>query len=69
MNATTIQEQTRLPKDYKSAIPVRCPGCGFAILSSLHRAMAELNIEPHETAVIRGLVARRGSYYMSTWLP
>jgi len=23
MNATTIQEQTRLPKDYKSAIPVR----------------------------------------------
>lgn len=70
MNATTIQEQTRLPKDYKSAIPVRwCPGCGdYAILSSLHRAMAELNIEPHETAVISGIgCSSRLPYYMSTY--
>ncbi len=70
MNATTIQKQTRLPKDYKSAIPVRwCPGCGdYAILSSLHRAMAELNIEPHETAVISGIgCSSRLPYYMSTY--
>ncbi len=68
MNATTIQEH--LPKDYKSAIPVRwCPGCGdYAILSSLHRAMAELNIEPHETAVISGIgCSSRLPYYMSTY--
>jgi 2-oxoglutarate ferredoxin oxidoreductase subunit beta len=70
MNATTIQDQTRLPKDYKSAIPVRwCPGCGdYAILSSLHRAMAELNIEPHEIAVISGIgCSSRLPYYMSTY--
>ncbi len=70
MNATTIQEQKHLPKDYKSAIPVRwCPGCGdYAILSSIHRAMAELNIEPHETAVISGIgCSSRLPYYMSTY--
>lgn len=68
MEATDIK--TYQAKDYKSENAVRwCPGCGdFAILSSLHKAMAELNIEPHKTAVISGIgCSSRLPYYMNTY--
>ncbi|MDO5665526.1 MAG: 2-oxoacid:ferredoxin oxidoreductase subunit beta [Bacteroidia bacterium] len=59
-----------LQKDYKSEVNVRwCPGCGdYAILSCVHKAMAELNIHPHETAVISGIgCSSRLPYYMNTY--
>jgi 2-oxoglutarate ferredoxin oxidoreductase subunit beta len=70
MEATEIKYQKYLPKDYKSENAVRwCPGCGdYAILTCLHKAMAELNIEPHKTAVISGIgCSSRLPYYMNTY--
>jgi 2-oxoglutarate ferredoxin oxidoreductase subunit beta len=67
MEVTGIKYQ---PKDFKSENAVRwCPGCGdFAVLSSLHKAMAELNIKPHETAVVSGIgCSSRLPYYMNTY--
>lgn len=61
---------SRQSKDYKSDQYVRwCPGCGdHAILNCLHKAMAELNIEPHMTAVISGIgCSSRLPYYMNTY--
>lgn len=58
------------PKDYKSAQLVRwCPGCGdHALLNSLHKAMAQLNVEPHNIAVISGIgCSSRLPYYMNTY--
>jgi len=45
------------PTDYKTDLkPVWCPGCGdFAVLNSVYRALADLHIEPHETAIISGI--------------
>lgn len=57
-------------KDYKSDQYVRwCPGCGdHALLSCLHKAMAELNIQPHMTTVISGIgCSSRLPYYMNTY--
>lgn len=57
-------------KDYKSDQYVRwCPGCGdHALLNCLHKAMAELGIEPHMTAVISGIgCSSRLPYYMNTY--
>ncbi|MDH6354259.1 2-oxoglutarate ferredoxin oxidoreductase subunit beta [Dysgonomonas sp. PH5-45] len=57
-------------KDYKSDQNVRwCPGCGdHAVLNCLHKAMAELGIEPHKTAVISGIgCSSRLPYYMNTY--
>lgn len=57
-------------KDYKSDQYVRwCPGCGdHALLNCLHKAMAELDIEPHMTAVISGIgCSSRLPYYMNTY--
>lgn len=68
MEATNIK--VHQAKDYKSENVVRwCPGCGdYAILNSLHKAMAELNIEPHKTAVISGIgCSSRLPYYMNTY--
>lgn len=56
--------------DYKSDTPVRwCPGCGdHAILNVLHKAMAELGVPPHMTAVISGIgCSSRLPYYMNTY--
>lgn len=61
---------TYTPKDYKSENAVRwCPGCGdYGVLNSLHKAMAELNIDPHKTAVISGIgCSSRLTYYMETY--
>ncbi|MDR1742199.1 MAG: 2-oxoacid:ferredoxin oxidoreductase subunit beta [Dysgonamonadaceae bacterium] len=65
-----VSPQEHQPKDYKSENNVRwCPGCGdHAVLNSLHKAMAELNIEPHETVVVSGIgCSSRLTYYMNTY--
>lgn len=57
-------------KDYKSDQYVRwCPGCGdHALLNCLHKAMADLDIEPHMTAVVSGIgCSSRLPYYMNTY--
>ncbi len=67
MISTNIQYS---PKDFKSEQLVRwCPGCGdHAVLNSLHKAMAELNIPPYQTAVISGIgCSSRLPYYMNTY--
>ncbi len=58
------------PADYKSEQSVRwCPGCGdHAILNVLHKAMADLGVPPHQTAVISGIgCSSRLPYYMNTY--
>ncbi len=58
------------PKDFKSNVSVRwCPGCGdHAILSCLHKALAELGVTPENTAVISGIgCSSRLPYYMNTY--
>ena len=58
------------PKDFKNELLVRwCPGCGdHAVLNSLYKAMAELNIAPHKTAVVSGIgCSSRLPYYMNTY--
>ena len=59
-----------LPKDYKSDQYVRwCPGCGdHSILTAMHKAMANIGIAPHQTAVISGIgCSSRLPYYMNTY--
>ncbi len=59
-----------IPANYKSDQPVRwCAGCGdHAILNCLHKAMAELGVPPHMTAVISGIgCSSRLPYYMNTY--
>lgn len=61
---------TYQPKDFKNDQTVRwCPGCGdHAILNELHKAMAELGVPPHKTAVISGIgCSSRLPYYMNTY--
>ena len=56
--------------DYKTDQYVRwCPGCGdHAILATLHKAMAEVGVAPHNTAVISGIgCSSRLPYYMNTY--
>jgi 2-oxoglutarate ferredoxin oxidoreductase subunit beta len=56
--------------DFKNSQQVRwCPGCGdYGVLSSLHKAMAKLNIAPHSTVVISGIgCSSRLPYYMNTY--
>ncbi len=68
MNATT--DITYSPKDYKSDQYVRwCPGCGdHAVLSCLHKAMAEVGTSPDNMAVISGIgCSSRLPYYMNTY--
>ena len=68
MNATT--DITYSPKDYKSDQYVRwCPGCGdHAVLSCLHKAMAEVGSSPDNMAVISGIgCSSRLPYYMNTY--
>ncbi len=58
------------PSDFKNAQNARwCPGCGdHAILNVLHKAMAELGVPPHQTAVISGIgCSSRLPYYMNTY--
>lgn len=58
------------PKDYKSSGKVKwCPGCGdHAVLNTLHKAMAELGVQPDQIAVISGIgCSSRLPYYMNTY--
>ncbi|MCM1310539.1 MAG: 2-oxoacid:ferredoxin oxidoreductase subunit beta [Bacteroides sp.] len=58
------------PQNYKSDQSVRwCAGCGdHAVLNCLHKAMAELGVPPHKTAVISGIgCSSRLPYYCNTY--
>jgi len=70
MDITQEKASSRQAKEYKSDQYVRwCPGCGdHAILNCLHKAMAELDVEPHMMAVISGIgCSSRLPYYMNTY--
>jgi len=57
-------------KDYKSSQLVRwCPGCGdFGVLNSVHKAMSEIGVAPHNIAMISGIgCSSRMTYYMNTY--
>ena len=62
MNQYTVQ-------DFKKGQPRWCPGCGdHFFLASLHKAMAEIGIAPHQTAVISGIgCSSRLPYYVNTY--
>ncbi|MDP8245614.1 MAG: 2-oxoacid:ferredoxin oxidoreductase subunit beta [Candidatus Hinthialibacter antarcticus] len=46
-----------IPKDFRSELkPIWCKGCGnFAVLSPVHKALAEVGVPPHLVAVISGI--------------
>ena len=70
MEQNNMNTQKYQPKDFKSDQSVRwCPGCGdHAVLNVLHKAMAQLGIPPHMTAVISGIgCSSRLPYYMNTY--
>ncbi len=56
-------------QDFKKGQPRWCPGCGdHFFLASLHKAMAELGVPPHQIAVISGIgCSSRLPYYMNTY--
>ncbi len=56
-------------QDYKKGQPRWCPGCGdHFFLASLQKAMAEIGVPPHETAVISGIgCSSRLPYYVNTY--
>ena len=55
--------------DYKKGKARWCPGCGdHFFLASLHKAMAEIGVAPHDTAVISGIgCSSRLPYYVNTY--
>ena len=62
-----MSETVYTAKDYKSGQPRWCPGCGdHAFLNSLHKAMAELGVAPHNIAVISGIGCSPAYLIMST---
>ena len=64
------ENKTYTAADFKNSQSARwCPGCGdHAILNVLHKAMAELGVPPHMTAVISGIgCSSRLPYYMNTY--
>jgi 2-oxoglutarate ferredoxin oxidoreductase subunit beta len=66
----TEQITTYQAKDFKSSQLVRwCPGCGdYGVLSSLHKAMAQLGVAPHQIVVVSGIgCSSRLPYYMNTY--
>ena len=60
---------TYTSKDYKKGQPRWCPGCGdHFFLASLYKAMAEIGVAPHDTAVISGIgCSSRLPHYMNTY--
>ncbi len=56
-------------QDYRKGQPRWCPGCGdHFFLASLHKAMAELGVPPHMTAVISGIgCSSRLPYYVNAY--
>jgi 2-oxoglutarate/2-oxoacid ferredoxin oxidoreductase subunit beta len=57
MNDVAAPQAVRVAADYKSATkPIWCPGCGdFTVLSSITKALAILQIAPHDVAVVSGI--------------
>ncbi len=57
MSTDTQTAPARTARDYKSDIkPVWCPGCGdYSVLSSITKALAELDLTPEEVAVVSGI--------------
>ena len=55
--------------DFKKGQPRWCPGCGdHFFLASLHKAMAEIGVAPHNVAVISGIgCSSRLPHYMNTY--
>lgn len=67
---TKLCDQKLEAKNFKSDQYVRwCPGCGdHAVLATLHKALAEIGIPTHQTAVISGIgCSSRLPYYMNTY--
>ena len=60
---------TYTAQDYKKSQPRWCPGCGdHFFLASLHKAMAEVGVAPHDMAVISGIgCSSRLPYYVNTY--
>ena len=56
-------------QDYKKGQPRWCPGCGdHFFLASFHKALAEIGVAPHDTAVISGIgCSSRLPHYMATY--
>lgn len=56
-------------QDFKKGQPRWCPGCGdHFFLASLHKAMAEIGVAPHNTVVISGIgCSSRLPHYMATY--
>ena len=56
--------------DYKGKVkPSWCPGCGnHAVIMALRKAMAQLNYQTHETAIVSGIgCSSRFPFFMSTY--
>lgn len=56
--------------DYKGKVkPSWCPGCGnHAVLAALKKAMAALNYQTHDTAIVSGIgCSSRFPFFMSTY--
>ncbi len=53
----TAEHQPHKPKDYKSTVsPIWCAGCGhYSVLAALTRALAQLDLEPENVAIISGI--------------
>ena len=57
-------------EEYKSEVkPVWCAGCGnYAVLNAVKRALADLEILPHEVVTVSGIgCSGRLSHYLSTY--
>ena len=57
-------------EEYRSSVkPVWCAGCGnYAVLSAVKRALAHLEIDPHEVITISGIgCSGRLSHYLNTY--
>jgi 2-oxoglutarate ferredoxin oxidoreductase subunit beta len=58
------------PTDYKTdREPIWCPGCGdFGVLNAFYQALAELEIEPHNMALISGIgCSSRLPYFVNAY--
>jgi len=64
-----MNETIYTAQDYKSGQPRWCPGCGnHSFLNSLHKAMAEIGVAPHNIAVISGIgCSSRLPYYVNSY--
>ncbi len=60
---------TYTASDFKKGQPRWCPGCGdHFFLASLHKALAEIGLDPKDVAVISGIgCSSRLPHYMATY--